>query len=336
MNLKKIGMVVILLAGAAFLMLGTTMVKGEEKPLIAFSQCTMNHPWRVTLTNDMKFWAQKMNVELIWADGNNDAADQLKDCEDLISKKPDALILSPLQAAALAPVADMATKAGVPLIVIDRYIDATPGEGMYLTFVGEDQVEEGRSAARIVVEKLKEKHGEYKGNIIELQGTIGAGPTIDRHKGFVEIVDQYPDIKIIASQSADYLRENAMKITEDWLQAYPKGEIDAVYGHNDEMALGAMAAIKAAGRDELLGYIAGIDGQVQALKAVLDGDFCVSAQNPPYFGEDSIKAALKHLNGEKLPTQLWVEFKVFHAETPEARKMTEEYYNYLVANELFY
>jgi ABC-type sugar transport system substrate-binding protein len=195
------GIVAVLIAAVALLSFGASPVKAAERHLIAFSQCTMNHPWRVTLTNDMKYWAEKEGVDLIWADGNNDAANQLMDCEDLISKKPDALIISPLQAKALAPVADMCTKADVPLIVIDRYIEAEPGTGTYITFIGEDQREEGRSAGRLMVEKLKEKFGEYKGSIIELQGTIGAGPTIDRHKGFVDIVEKHPNIKIIASQS---------------------------------------------------------------------------------------------------------------------------------------
>ncbi|RLE13289.1 ribose ABC transporter substrate-binding protein [Candidatus Aerophobetes bacterium] len=336
MDLKKMCVIVLGLVGLVAMTLVSSPVIGKERPLIAFSQCTMNHPWRVTLTNDMKYWAAKLDVNFIWADGNNDAANQLADCEDLIAKKPDVLVISPLQAKALAPVYDMCNEAKVPLIVIDRYIDAEPGTGMYITFIGEDQMEEGRTAARLLVKKLFEVYGEYKGNIVELQGTIGAGPTIDRHKGFLEIIDKYPDIQVVATQSADYLREPAMKIMEDWLQRFPKGTIHAVYAHNDEMALGAMAAIKAAGRNELLGWICSIDGQVQALKAVLDGEFLVSVQNPPYFGESSIKSALRYLEGYHLPAIQWVPFKVFHAQTPKARAMTEEYYNYLVANDLYY
>lgn len=336
MNLKKRSLLVVIIVGLALMSLAFNSALAEEKPLIAFSQCTMNHPWRVTLTSDMEYWAKEMGVDFTWADGNNDAANQLADCEDLVAKKPDVLVLSPLQAKALAPVYDICNEAKVPLIVIDRYIDAKPGTGMYLTFIGEDQAEEGRCAAILLVKKLYEKFGEYKGNIIELQGTIGAGPTIDRHDGFQEIIDKYPDIEIIASQSADFMRDPATQITEDWLVAFPKGQIDAVYTHNDEMALGALAAIKSAGRDEIRGFIASIDGQVQALKAVLDGDFLVSVQNPPYFGESSIKSALKYLEGYHLPSVQWVPFKVFHAQTPEARKMTQEYYNYLVANDLYY
>jgi ribose transport system substrate-binding protein len=307
-----------------------------QKPLIAYSQCTLNHPWRVANNNDMIYWAQKLGVELIWADGNNDAANQLADCEDLLAKKPAALIINPLQSKGLTPVLEMCNKAGVPLVVSDRNIEATPGEGMYITYITLNQLEEGRSAARILVEKLKEKFGEYKGNIVEFQGTIGSSANTDRKNGFAEIISQYPNIKIIASQSADFSREPAMKIMEDWLQTFPKGQIDAVYAINDEMGLGALEVIKAAGRDEIRGFIASLDGQVQALKAILDGDFCVSVQNPPYFGELSIKSALAYLNGEKVPPIQMMPNKVFHAQTPEARKEVQEYYNNLIANDLYY
>jgi len=336
MNLKKMNVLFVIVIVLILCSLIFNSAFAEKKFLIAFSQSTMNHPWRVTLTNDMKYWAEKMGVDFIWTDGNNEAANQLADCEDLIGKKPDVLILSPLQAKALTPVVDMCNKAGVPLIVIDRRIEAEPGTGLYIAFIGLDQKKEGRACAEVIVKKLYDKFGEYKGNIVEIQGTIGSSTAIDMNKGFLEEIDKYPGIKVIASQSGDYLRENAMKITEDWLQTFPKGQIDAVFAHNDEMGLGALTAIKDAGRDELIGCIGSVDGQVQALKAVLAGEYLVTVQEPPYFGESAIKVALDYLKGNPIVTSQSVPFKVFHAQTAEARKMAEEYYNYLVANDLMY
>jgi ribose transport system substrate-binding protein len=323
---------------AVTLLLGLTItpVFAQEKPFIALSQNTTHFPWSVTLNNDMKFWAKKTGVEFIWTDGNNDGANQLADCEDLIAKKPDVLLMNAIQAEALTPVYDMCNKAGVPLIVFDRAINAEPGTGMYLTFIGEDQVEEGRVAGRLIVEALKKKHGSYKGNIVEIQGTIGASVTVDRHNGFMEIIDKYPNIKVIASQSGNFGREPSMNIMQDWLQAFPKGRIDAVYCHNDEEGLGALAAIKGARRTELLGYIAAIDGQVQALEAVLKGEFLVSVQNPPYFGEPCFTSAMKYLDGYHLPAYQWVPFKVFHAQDPKTKAMTQQYYNYQKANDLYF
>jgi len=332
--MKRKSILLLALVSIVLILIATPVL--AEKPLIAYSQCTLNHPWRVTNNNDMIYWAEKLGVDLIWAEGNNDASNQLADCEDLLVKKPDVLIISPLQAKALTPVLGMCNKANVPLIVVDRDIKAKPGEGMYITHIANDDLEHGRNAARILVEKLKAKFGEYKGNIVEIAGTIGGMGTILRAEGFAEIINKYPNIKIIASQSADFLREPAIKIMEDWLTAFPKGEIDGVYAHNDEMALGAVLAIKTAGRDELLGYVASIDGQVQALKAVLDNEMCVTVQNPPYFAEVAISSALAYLNGEKVPLEQMLTNKVFTVQTPEARKETQEYYNYLIANDLSY
>jgi ABC-type sugar transport system substrate-binding protein len=329
-------LIVMCIALPILLGIGFIPVFADDKPFIALSQNTTHFPWSVTLNNDMKYWAKKTGVEFIWTDGDNDGANQLADCEDLIAKKPDVLLMNAIQAEALTPVYEMCNKAGVPLIVFDRAINAEPGTGMYLTFIGEDQVEEGRVAGRMVVEAIKEKNGSYRGNVLELQGTIGASVTVDRHEGFVEILNKYPNIKIAASQSGNFGREPALKIMQDWLQAYPKGRVDAVYAHNDEMGLGALAAIKSARRTELLGYIASIDGQIQALEAVLKGEFLVSVQNPPYFGEPAFTSALKYLEGYHLPAVQWVPFKIFHAQDPKTRAMTQQYYNYLKANDLYF
>lgn len=336
MNLKKMNLLFVIAIVLILFSLIFNFAFAEKKLLIAFSQSSMNHPWRVTLTNDMKYWAEKMEVDFIWTDGNNEAANQLADCEDLIAKKPDALVLSPLQAKALTPVVDMCNKAGVPLIVVDRYLDVDPGTGMYIAFIGLDQTKEGRACTEILVEKLYEKFGDYKGNIVEIQGTIGASAAIDMNIGFRQVVDKYPGIKVIASLSGDYLRENALKIMEDWLETFPKGQIDAVFAHNDEMGLGALTAIKSAGRDELIGCIGSVDGQVQALKAIVEGDYLVSVQEPPYFGEAAIKTALNYLNKIPITVNMVVQFKVFHAQTAEARKIVEEYHNYMIANDLMY
>ncbi len=332
----KKGLRVVIVLFSLVLAILSSFSMAEGKYTIAFSQSTMNHPWRVTLTNDIIYWAQKMDVNLIWNEGQNDSARQLASVEDLISKQPDALIIAPLQSQALTSVKDMCDKAKIPLIVIDREIMAEPGQGMYVTFIGTSQTAIGKAAAEILVKKLTEKYGEPKGNIVEIQGTIGASATIDRKKGFEEAISQYPNVKIVATQSGDFLRSNAMSIMENYLQRFPKGEIDAVYTHNDEMGLGALEAIKAAGRNELVGWIASLDGQRDALKALLDGEFLVTVQNSPYYGEVAIKSAINYLEGREVPPYQELKFDFFTADTPESRAKTQEYYNYLLTNDLMY
>ncbi len=335
MNIKKGKISIVLIVVVVLLSLTFNHALANKTPLIAYSQCTMNHPWRVAQNNDMIYWAEKMGCDFIWTDGNNDAANQLADCESLIAKKPDVLMMCPLQAKALTPVLEMCNEAGVPLLIVDRNIDAEPS-GMFFTYITLDQVEEGRSAARAIVKKLIEKFGEPRGNVVIVTGTIGASCTIERMQGYHEIIDQYPDIKNIATQSGDFLREPAMKITEDWLQVFPKGKIDIVYSHDDEMTMGIINAIKNAGRDELLGYIASQDGMREGFKAMVDGYVFVNVANLPYFGESSFKAALKYLNGEPQPSVQYVENIVFDTFSPESRRQVQEYYNYLLANDLYY
>jgi len=340
MNLQKKGFLLILFVGLfLILLMGSSSVIAREKPLITFSMFTLDHPYCVTLVNDLEHWAKEANMDFIWADGNADAANQIADCEDLIAKKPDVFIVNPLHFEALAVVYDMCTKAQIPLMVIGRAINVKPGTGVYFTLIMGDNVDEGRKSGELIAQALHEKYGEYKGNVIEIQAVTGASVTVDRNAGFREVIDKYPNIKVIASQNAESTggyREPAMKLMEDWLQVFPKGQIDAVYCHNDEMALGAASAIKAAGRDEILGYVVGIDGGVNALKAVLDGDLLASVQSSPYFGEISIASAQKYLQGGTVPTIQWVPFKAFHTMTKEAQEMTKKYYDNLVANNLFY
>jgi len=334
MNFKKTMLVSLILLVLLTLSINFALA-AEKKPLVAFSQSCMNHPWRTANTNDMLFWAKKLNLDITWANGSNDAANQLADCEDLISKKPDVLILTPIQSKALTSVVDLCNKAGIPLIVIDRNLEVEPGNGMYKCYIGEDQEAEGRACAEFLVQKLHKDFGEYRGNIVELQGTIGSSVTIGRHKGFVDVIDKYPNIKIIASQSADHVREKAIKITEDWLQRFPKGTINAAYAQCDEMAFGFLHAIKVAGRDEIKNVVS-LNAQRDQLKAVLDGDLLFVAGNPPYFGEIALKTAIKVINGEKVPAYIDVPFGLFHIQTSEAKKFTEKAYEYLLANDLMY
>lgn len=326
---------VVLFVLVLLLQLGS-LALAKDKPLIAFSQCTMNHPWRVAMTNDVKFWAEKYGVDLIWNDGQNDAATQLASAEDLLVKKPDALIISPLQGKALLPILEKCNELKIPLITIDRGLDATPGEGMYLTHITRDNIAMAKELGEFVAEALKEKYGEYKGNIIEIQGTVGATPTIERHNGFLEALEKYPNIKIIASQSADYVRPEAIKVMENYLQRYKKGEIDFIYAHNDEMALGAIQAIKSAGRDELLGKIVSIDGQRNALKSILDGDHFAVGTYQPYYAKEAIAVALDYLNGKEVPPTIILGFRIFHAQDSEARNELEDYYYELKQEDKMY
>lgn len=285
--------------------------KAGHKYFLAMSQSTMNHPWRLACTDSFLKAAEKYKLKrFVWTDGSNDAANQLGDIEDLIAMKPDAIMLTALVEQALTPAARKCKTAGIPLIVFDREIAATPGVD-YVTFIGIDSVELGRSLGRMTANKLYEKYGEYRGNVALLRGTLGASVFEDRKKGFYEILTKYPNIKVIAEQSGDCLREPGMRVTEDWLQRFPRGKIDMIASENDEMALGALQAVKDAGRQDLIGYIAALDGQKDALEKVVSGEFAGTAQCPPYYGDITIATTIKYLETRNVPPKVQLPFNVY-------------------------
>jgi ribose transport system substrate-binding protein len=282
----------LLLTGSALVAMALAGVaRAEDKIKIGFSQGTMNHPWRVAQVEVNKKYAKDHypDVDLIVTDGQNASSKQVSDVESLLAQGIKVLILSPLTADALTPVAKEAMDAGIPVITLDRKVN-TP----VTLHIGAENKPIGMQAADEIAEALG-----GKGSVIEIQGTAGASATIDRHDGFAEELKKYPNIKVIASQYADYLREPAMKFMEDTLQRFGPGQIQAVYAHNDEMALGAVQALEAAGRLEEV-KVVGIDGQNTAFEAVKAGKLMATFVYP-FVAPEGIEYAYKVAKGEKLP-----------------------------------
>jgi ribose transport system substrate-binding protein len=190
----------------------------------------------------MKAEAEKLGYQLTVTDANNDQDKQIQDIKGLIAQKPDAIFIAPITEQLGNVVAD-AADADIPVFLLDRDVDhavAEPGKD-YVTVIVSDFVQQGRRAAWSMAQATG---GTAK--IIELEGTTGSSPAIDRKAGFHEAAAECPDMEIIVSQSADFTRADGQSVTETLLQSHP--DATAVYAHNDEMALGAIAAIKAAGK----------------------------------------------------------------------------------------
>ncbi len=304
---------------------------GDDEILIAYSQAELVNAWRVTNQTDMENQAEAAGVRLISADANQDPSKQLSDVESMLAQEPDALILSPLESAALVPVVDMANNAGVPLIVIDRTIDAEPGVGMYMAEITQSHVEAGRLLAERTVEILTEKYGEPKGNVVHVQGMAGASPVIDANQGWNEVMADYPNIVEIAVADAGFTKEGGLNIMEDFLQRFPAGEIDVVRSDYSDMTMGALQAIKAAGRDELLGFVVGQGGHYLAIEAVLNGEIAREVQTPPYFGEKAIENALAIINGETVEPRQNIDIKAFDSDDLE---YVQEYFDDIRSQDL--
>ena len=278
----------VLLAGCA----GKQPAAQAKKFRVGFSQSTMQDPWRIAMIESAKAEAsQHPEIELLIADGQNDNLKQISDIEGFITKGVDLLIVSPREAEPLTPVVKKAYQKGIPVILLDRSIVGDT----YTCFIGASNVEIGEAAGKFIAERLG-----GKGSIVEIEGIQGATPTIDRRRGMHQAIAAYPGLKVVIDQPADYLRSPARTVMENALQSGKK--VDCVYAHNDEMALGAYLAAKAAGKEKEILFV-GIDGQREAIQAVRDGKMGATFVYP-FCGPEAIQYAARILGGEQVPKQV--------------------------------
>lgn len=232
---------------------------------VGFSQANNGDVWRINQTNNVQDYCKEImpNVEVVVTDGQGDGAKQDADVDDLLAQGVDVLLLTPLTADILTPAAQRALDAGVPVITLDRAVTIPVTQ-----HIGADNKLIGSAAAQFVAEELLGGEG---GKVAEIQGVLGASATTDRHDDFVAWLQaNAPDVEIVDSQTGEYRREDALVVTNDYLQRFPPGEVDVIYTHNDEMALGARQALETAGRADEMAVV-GIDGQNEAIQAIADG-----------------------------------------------------------------
>ncbi len=301
----------------------------ESKGLVVFSQAGMENEWRVLNTKNMEKAFKDAGYEFVWTNANSDPAKQLADIEDLLARKPALLVVAPIEFEPLAPVPDMAKDAGVPLIVVDRALPGTPGE-QWLALLTTDFVDTGAQVARDVVEELTKKNGAPKGKLLHITGNKGASPVVDEQKGLDSVFKDHPDIEWAASCDGLYSREPGRKCAEDLLQAFPEGSIDGIVFDSDDMMIGGIQAIKAAGRNELLGKLWGKDGTVAGLQAMLDGDATFSVQTPPLFGEKTVEVFEVFKAGKAIdPKVQFVPKETFNNNTDAQKKRLSDRINEL-------
>ena len=270
----------------------------EDPIVIGFSQANGGDVWRINQTNNVEeYCAEYMpGAEVIVTDAQGDEAKQDADVDDLLARGIDVLLLTPLTAEALTPAAQRALDSGVPVITLDRAVDVEVTQ-----HIGADNKLIGRTAAEFIAQTLLGGEG---GKVIEIQGVLGASATTDRHDEFVAWLEEHaPDVEIVANQTGEYRREPAQAYMDDMLQRFGPGEFDVVYTHNDEMALGALQSLEAAGRTEGV-EVVGIDGQNEAIEAVADGRMAATFTYDNA-GKEACESASKLIAGEEIePT--WV------------------------------
>ena len=279
---------------------GLPLLAKKGRYRVGFAQSESNSPWRIAETKSMRDEAARLGHQLIYTDAASSAAKQASDVSSMIAQGVDVIFLPPREDKPLVPVILAAKKAGIPVILLDRDVDHTmakPGED-YVTFIGSDFVEEGRRAAEWLV-----KNAGDKDSIIEIEGTVGSSPANDRKKGFDDFIKKHPRFKIVASQSGDFSRDKGRQVAETLIQAHPTANI--IYCHADEMALGAIAALEAAGRKpgkDVL--VVSIDGGHDGVQAIIDGKMGASCECSPLFGPKAFATMAAYAAGEKIPAYI--------------------------------
>jgi ABC-type sugar transport system substrate-binding protein len=280
-------------------------VTAAKPPVVGFCQVNHANPWRIAETNDIRREAARRGYELVLMDGDSLARKQVEDVESLIARGVDYIILAPKEFAALRPAIIAARDAGIPLVLVDRMADAEPGKD-FLTFIGSDFVDEGERVAEWLADKMK-----GKARIVELRGEKGSSPEIDRAIGFRNVIERYPRMEIVASSYAHFERLEGQKVMEEIILAIGP-TFDAVYAHNDEMAIGAIQALKAAGirpgEDVIL---ASIDGGKDALKAIIAGELGVSVECTPRFAKRIFDVIDAHRRGEAVAPRIINDDRLF-------------------------
>ncbi|MBS4538849.1 ribose ABC transporter substrate-binding protein RbsB [Clostridium sp. D2Q-11] len=266
---------------------------GEKIGLVV---STLDNPFFVSLKDGAEEKAKDLGYDILTLDSQNDPSKELANIEDLITQKVSVILINPTDSEAVGNAVKAANDAGIPVITLDRGADS----GEVATHIASDNVAGGKMAGEFVVNEL-----DGKGKIVELEGIAGTSAARDRGQGFNEAIGE-SDIEVVAKQVANFDRTEGLNVMENILQA--QEEIDAVFAHNDEMALGALKAIQSTDRDIM---VIGFDATDDAVKAVEDGEMAATvAQQPKLIGSTGVENAEKIIKGEDVEEFIPVELKL--------------------------
>jgi ribose transport system substrate-binding protein len=253
---------------AAVVSCGPNAGSGGQKYLVVFSQANNAEPYRAAQNQLMqKLFGRYTDVRLVIADAQQDNSKQIAQIETFIRQKPSLLIVAPNERAPLTVVMGKAVAAGIPVICLERDITAPN----YTTFIGVDNRAIGRMAGEFIRDEIKRRNGGPRGKIVEIRGLLGVEAQAERHAGAQEVLSAYPGIEVVHQAVADWLQSNARERMVEILRAEPR--IDAVYAHNDPMAIGAYLAARELGREREMFFV-GIDalgGAAGGIRKVMDG-----------------------------------------------------------------
>ena len=299
------------LVAASVVVMAPMSAFAQKKIVLGFSQIGAESEWRTANTNSIKDSAAKEGIDLKFSDAQQKQENQIKALRSFIAQKVDVIAFSPVVESGWETVLLEAKAAKIPVVLTDRSV-SVKDDSLYVSFMGSDFVEEGRKAGRWLVDKMKGSTGDV--NIVELQGTVGSAPAIDRKKGFEEIIKADPKFKIIRSQTGDFTRAKGKEVMEAFLKAEGK-KINVLFAHNDDMAIGAIQAIEEAGMKPAKDItIISIDAVKGAFEAMIAGKLNVSVECSPLLGPQLMQAVKDLKAGKTLPKRIVTQEGIFPME----------------------
>ena len=294
--------------------------KQDDRIVLGFSQIGSESAWRLANTESIKSAAATSNIDLRFSDAEQKQENQIAAIRGFIAAKVDVIAFAPVVATGWEPVLNEARAAGIPVILTDRAVTADPA--LYAGFLGSDFVEEGRKAARWVVGQFQ---GDALVNIVQLEGTAGSAPASDRKAGFEEIIAQHPNFRIIRSQSGDFARAQGEAAMGEILKT-EKARIHVVYAHNDDMALGAITAIEAAGlRPGKEIPLVSIDAVRAAFEAMIAGKLNATVECNPLMGPQLMTSVTEVVSGRPISKRIVVDEGLFTMDTARQHIQTRKY-----------
>jgi len=293
MRLAKLSLVVLILLA---LFVPYVAAQDGEGLTIGFSQIGSESAWRTAFTEAVKAEAEARGINLLFSDAQQSQENQIAAMRAWLAQGDvDAIVLAPVLESGWDDVLQEAADAGVPVVIVDRNVDSDPS--LFVTRVSSDFVHEGRLAAAWLAAATSGKC-----NIVELYGTVGSAAAEDRADGFRQVIDLFDNMNIIVSETGNFVRTEGKAVMESILSSTDPADICAVFAHNDDMAIGAIEAIKEAGlvpaQDILIVSVDAIPDIFDSLDA---GETNATVELSPFMGGPAFDAAIAYLNGEELP-----------------------------------
>lgn len=323
----------LLALGLGAILASTTFAQAaDDKIVIGFSQIGAESEWRTANTNDVKAAAERAGVELKFSDAQQKQENQIRAIRTFISQKVDVIGFVPIVETGWDNVLREAKRAKIPVVVMDRDLKVSD-DSLYTAKIGTDSAEEGRRAFKWIDEyvtknNVKPRNGGDTINIVVLEGTVGASAAVGRTKGFNEAFNASSNkgkYKILASQTGDFTRQKGQEVMESFLKTY-RNDIDVLFAQNDDMALGAIQAIEAAGLKPAKDIIiVGADAVKGMFQAMIEGKANATVECNPLQGDLFFETCKKILNGESVPKSVYVDEGVYDASTAAEVFPTRKY-----------